>query len=65
MEYAWLLYIALAALLALFWKHGGVASLDAQLARDTALHHQVHRVIKKHPEGGTWRQHQAWMREEA
>jgi hypothetical protein len=65
MEFGWLLYIALAALLALFRKHGGGRSLDGLLARDTALHHQVHRVIEKHPAGGTWRQHRAWMREEA
>ena len=65
MDIGWLLYVVLAALLALFWKHRGGRSLDALLERDTALHHQVHRVIEKHPAGGTWRQHQAWMREDA
>ena len=65
MDIGWLLYVVLAALLALFWKHRGGRSLDALLERDTALHHQVHRVIEKHPAGGTWRQHQAWMCEDA
>ncbi len=65
MDFSWLLFILLAALLALFWKRRGGLSLDELLERDTALHHQVHRVLKKHPAGGTWSQYQAWMREEA
>ena len=65
MDVSWLLYILLAALLALFWTRGGGRSLDELLERDTALHHQVHRVLKKHPAGGTWKQYQAWMREES
>ena len=65
MDFGWLLIILLAAELALFWKHRGGGSLDELLERDVALHHQVHRVLKKHPAGGTWRQYQAWMREEA
>ena len=65
MDFGWLLYVVLAALLALFWKHGGGRSFDALVARDLALHHQVHRVIKQHPAGGTWRQYLDWMREAA
>ena len=65
MDFGWVLFVLLAAILALFWKHGGGKSLDALLEKDMALHDQVHRVIKKHPAGGTWRQHRAWMREEA
>ena len=65
MDFGWLLYVVLAALLALFWKHGGGKAPDALLERDMALHHQVHRVIEKHPAGGTWRQTLAWMREDA
>ena len=52
MDLGWLLYVVLATLLALFWKHGGGKSPDTLLERDMALHHQVHRVIKKHPAGG-------------
>lgn len=65
MDFGWILFVVLAALLALFWKHRGGDSLDALLERDLTLHHQVHRLIKKHPAGGTWQQYLAWMREEA
>lgn len=65
MDSVWILYIVLAAELALFWTYRGGRSLDVLLERDLALHHQVHRVLKKHPEGGTWQQHLVWMREEA
>ena len=65
MDFGWLLIVLLAAELALFWKHRGGRSLDELLERDLALHHQVHRVLKKHPAGGTWQQYLAWMREEA
>ena len=65
MDFGWILFVLLAALLALFWKRGGGRSLDELLERDTALHRQIHRVLKKHPAGGTWQQYQAWMREEA
>lgn len=65
MSSGWILYVLLAAELALFWKYRGGRSLDALLDGDLALHRQVHRVLKKHPTGGTWQQHLAWMREEA
>jgi hypothetical protein len=65
MDLGWTLYVVLAAQLALFWKYRGGRSLDALLEDDLALHHQVHHVLKKHPEGGTWQQYLAWMREEA
>ena len=57
MESGWLLYVALSAQLALFWKHSGGRSLDALLERNMTLHHQVHRVITKHPAGGNWQQY--------
>ena len=65
MDFGWILFVLLAALLVLFWKRRGGSSLDGLLERDAAFHHQVHRVLKKHPAGGTWQQYQAWMREEA
>lgn len=36
MEFGWLLYVVLAAQLALFWKHSGGRSLAALLERDMA-----------------------------
>jgi len=65
MELGWILYVVLAAQLTLFWKNRGGRSLDALLERDLTLHQQVHRVLKKHPAGGTWRQYSVWMREQA
>jgi hypothetical protein len=65
MDFGWLLFVLLAALLALFWKNGGGRPLDELFERDVALHHRVHRVLEKHPAGGTWQEYQAWMREEA
>jgi hypothetical protein len=54
-----------AALLVLFWRHLRGLSFDALLARAAEEHHHVHRVLAKHPEGGSWRTYRAWMRAEA
>ena len=61
----YLLYLLVAALLVLFWRHVRGLSFDALLARAAREHHHVHRVLAKHPGGGTWRAHQDWMRTEA
>ena len=61
----YLLYLAVAALLVLFWRHVRGLSFDALLVRAAKQHHLVHRVLAKHPEGGTWQEHQDWMRTEA
>ncbi len=58
----YLLYLVMAALLALFWRHVRGLSFDALLARAAREHHHVHRVLAKHPEGGGWRAYQDWMR---
>ena len=65
MEFGWVLYVLMAGLLLLIWQQAGALSLDTLFDRDSALHHQVHRVLKKHPKGGTWREYSAWMREES
>ncbi len=61
----YLLYLVVAALLVLFWRHVRGASFDALLVRAAREHHHVHRVLAKHPEGGAWREYQDWMRTEA
>ncbi len=58
-------YLLVAALLVLFWRHVRGLSFDALLARAAREHHHVHRVLAKHPQGGTWRAYQDWMRTEA
>ncbi len=61
----YLLYLVVAALLVLFWRHVRGLSFDALLARAETEHDHVHRVLAKHPEGGAWREVQDWMRTEA
>ena len=61
----YLLYLVVAALLVLFWRHVRGLSFDALLARATREHRHVHRVLARHPEGGAWREYQDWMRAEA
>ena len=53
-----------AALLVLFWRHVRGMSFDGLLARAETAHHHVHRVLAKHPDGGTWLEHQDRMRAE-
>jgi len=60
----YLLYLVVAALLVLFWRHVRGLSFDALLVRATEEHHNVHRVLAKHPHGGTWRAYRDWMRAE-
>jgi len=61
----YLLYLVVTALLVLFWRHLRGLSFDALLTRAETQHHHVHRVLAKHPNGGTWHDYQDWMRAEA
>ena len=61
----WIVYALLVALLLLFWRTARRRSLDALLEQGTEEHQHVHRVLAKHPEGGTWTDHQRRMTEEA
>ncbi len=65
MESGFLLYVLVAALLALFRRQLRGQSFDDLLARAARDHHHVHRVLAKHPLGGCWKEIQAWMREAA
>ena len=65
MESGFLLYVLVAALLVLFRHHSRGQSFDDLLARAARDHHHVHRVLAKHPQGGGWKEYQAWMREAA
>ena len=61
----YLLYLVVAALLVLFWRHVRGLSFDALLDRAAKQHHHVHRMLAEHPEGGTWREYQDRMRAES
>ncbi len=65
MSSGYLLYLLVAALVVRFWPHARGLSFDALLARAAREHHHVHRILAKHPQGGTWRAYQDWMRTEA
>lgn len=65
MESGFLLYVLVAALLVLFRRHSRGQSFDDLLARGACDHHHVHRVLTKHPQGGGWKEYQAWMHEAA
>ena len=45
MESGYLLYVLLAALLALFWRQVRGQSFDDLLSRSARDHHHVHRVL--------------------
>jgi hypothetical protein len=57
-----IVYLLLAAILWLMWRQVRGKSFADLLDQDLDLHHQVHRVIARHPKGGTWPQHRSWMR---
>ncbi len=61
----YLLNLVAAAPLVLFWRHVRGRSIDGLPARAATAHHHVHRVLAKHPHGGTWRDYQDWMRAKA
>ena len=65
MESGFLLYVLVAALVALFRRQVRGQSFDDLLARAARDHRHVHRVLAKHPQGGSWKAYQAWMREVA
>ncbi len=58
----WIVYLLLLALLWLFWSRVRGLDTDGLLERDARLHERVHRVLGRHPEGGTWPEFRAWMR---
>ena len=65
MESGLLLYLLVAALLALFWAKVRGKSFDDLLVQAAREHHHVLRVLERHPRGGTWKEHKTWMGEAA
>ena len=61
-DFGWLLYVVLAVLLYYFWSKARGASFDDLLARMHAQHVRVHKVLHKHPKGGTFKNYRSWMR---
>ena len=61
----WIVYALLLVLLLMFWRKARGRSLDALIEHGARDHHRVHKVLAKHPEGGTWTDHQHRLSEEA
>lgn len=61
----WIVYALLLVLLLMFWRKARRRSLDVLIERGAEEHHHVHRVLAKHPRGGTWKDHRHRMSEEA
>ncbi len=61
----WAVYVLAAALGVMFWRHGLLQGLDRRLAAADEEHFHVHRVLHKHPHGGSWSEFKRWMNEEA
>lgn len=59
-----ILYLLLALLLWLFRRETRGQSFDELLRRSQDEHHRVHRLLARHPHGGTWAEHKAWIAEE-
>ncbi len=61
-DLGWLLYVLLAILLWYFWTRVRGASFDDLLERAHDEHIRVHKVLHKHPAGGTFEEYRRWMR---
>ncbi len=57
----WILYALAVALAIVFWRRMRGRSLDDMVKADADEHHHVLAMLKKHPDGGTWRDVTAWM----
>ena len=62
LESGWLLYLLLGALLYYFWSKVRGASLDELIEHQHETHIRVHKVLHKHPKGGTFEEYKRWMR---
>jgi len=58
---ALILYGLLALLLLMFRRAMRGRSFAEMMARSEGEHHRVLRVIKRHPQGGSWREYRRWM----
>jgi hypothetical protein len=62
LETGWPLFVLLGALLFYFWTRVRGASLDELFERQHEEHVAVHKVLHKHPKGGTYQEFNRWMR---
>lgn len=60
-EYGWVLYVACAAILFYMWDQLRAFDHDKAIDAQNKHHVRVHKALKKHPKGGTWKQYKRWM----
>ena len=53
----------LLAILYYFWRQVVGLSMEGLFKRSASEHHRVHKMLAKHPDGGSWQDYQRWMRE--
>ncbi len=59
-----ILYGLLAVIVIAFWRAAGGRSFDQLVEAGRRHHRHVLRVNAKHPGGGAWKRHRAWMDED-
>ena len=64
MNSGYIIYVLLLVLLYLFRQRKGARTFDNLLDQSVREHHFVQHVHQRHPQGGTWREFEAWMKEE-
>ncbi len=64
-ELGMFLYVMFVVIAVMFWRATRGPSFEDLFERATHVHHHVHRVVAKHPTGGSWPDHKRWMQEEA
>ena len=62
LDTGWPLFVLLGAQLYYFWTKVRGASLDELIERQHEEHVAVHKVLHKHPKGGTFEEYRRWMR---
>ncbi len=58
-----ILYLLLVAIVVMFWLKVRNKSLEDLLEQSDRDHHHVQKVIAKYSYGGSWNEHQQWMKE--
>lgn len=62
-ELGWTVYAAFALLLIYIYWHARSMSLDVLRKRVNEEHEKTHKVLKKHPQGGSWSEYKRWHKE--
>ncbi|MDH3688754.1 MAG: hypothetical protein OEU36_04650 [Gammaproteobacteria bacterium] len=59
----YLLYPLTGLIVWLMWRQARGKTFDDLLDKSAQKHKQVHEVFAEHPDGGSWKRFQQWMKE--